>query len=530
MRKALALLTIFWILVLSTCAVFAQETKSQLTTRFDVIRNETAQGGNTKTRIANAYQELSDGMIGVYPVEALGTNTYTGSLVGLDAYNKRLVFIVFPNNNTGASTLNLNSIGASNIMKDSSGVWVALEADDIIASKLYRVYNDGSRWQIDLGGSGGGISGSGSADQIAVWDGTSSQTGFSTFTWDDTNKRFIAGNGTIGGGSYNFNFGNSTSIGSGSWNFTTSETSSLANTANNSFSSGWHNTIGDGSNAFSGSQSITTGTDNLNYGFYTNLSGIGGRIIWVSGDVAGGFVHSFSDPENTEGRKDSGIPYVTANAGAFNISRNTSSQTDGYGALARDGGILGGINNHLPVNSVRSVVIGGEAIVAPDAVTNTVFMPKFRFGLGTSASLTTDNTNNNVVVRNASTGEAELRSALTIGTPLESVSVTTTGGTVTLDFDLGDYDDAVQKMFIGSNTWATSKTLAFSNDTNARVFNFHFEVTNVAGTIVCSTCIMSDANWDSGSDTWTPAETGKYEMGGSWDGSAWKVKVLGPFN
>lgn len=461
-------------------------------------------------------------------VPASGTDTYSTNITSYTTLSNSVVYIKFANTNTTTATLTINGTLTDDLRMWDGDSWEALAAGQIDVNTIYKIAHQGSYFEMES--FGGGTTGSGSAGQIAVWDGTSSQTGSSTFTWDDTNKRLIAGNGTIGGGSYNFNFGNSTSIGSGSWNFTTAEESAIANTGNNSFSSGWHNTIGDGSNAFSGSQSITTGTDNLNYGFYTNLSGIGGRIIWVSGDVAGGFVHSFSDPENTEGRKDSGIPYVTANAGAFNISRNTSSQTDGYGALARDGGILGGLNNHLPVNSVRSVVIGGEAIVAPDAVTNTVFMPKFRFGLGTSASLTTDNANNNVVVRNSSTGEAEIRSALTIGTPLESVSVTTTGGTVTLDFDLGDYDDAVQKMFIGSNTWATSKTLAFSNDTNARVFNFHFEVTNVAGTIVCSTCIMSDANWDSGSDTWTPAETGKYEMGGSWDGSAWKVKVLGPFN
>lgn len=457
-----------------------------------------------------------------------GSDTYTVSITNVTAYSsgtpeRGIGFsIIFDTPSTGAWTLNVNDLGPI----PGNGVILA----DSVYRLEYNVVTDRFA-MISGGGVSGGITGSGSADQIAVWDGSSSQTGFSTFTWDDTNKRLIAGDGTIGGGSYNFNFGNSTSIGSGSWNFTTAEESSIANTGNNTFSSGWHNTIGDGSNAFSGSQSITTGTDNLNYGFYTNLSGIGGRIIWVSGDVAGGFVHSFSDPENTEGRKDSGIPYVTANAGAFNISRNTSSQTDGYGAMARDGGILGGINNHLPVNSVRSVVIGGEAIVAPDAVTNTVFMPKLRFGLGTSASLTTDNSNNNIVVRNASTGEAEIRSALTIGTPLESVSVTTTGGTVTLDFDLGDYDDAVQKMFIGSNAFSSSKTLAFSNNSNALFFNLHIDIT-VGAALVCSSCIMlsSESTWDSGSDTWTPTEDGKYELGGSWDGTAWKLKVLGPYN
>jgi len=142
-------------LVLSSFIGLAQETKTQLTTRFDVVRNA-GTGQNTAARIANAYQELSDGTIGVYPVVTSGTDTYTGSLIGLDAYTGRIVFATFPNNNTGASTLNLNSIGATAISKDVSGTWTALTADDILAGKLYRLYHDGTRWQIDLGGSGGG--------------------------------------------------------------------------------------------------------------------------------------------------------------------------------------------------------------------------------------------------------------------------------------------------------------------------------------------------------------------------------------
>lgn len=137
---------------------------------------------------------------------------------------------------------------------------------------------------------------------------------------------------------------------------------------------------------------------------------------------------------------------------------------------------------------------------------------------------------------NTGTDNAKFVSSATFTTskhPLESVSVTTTGGTITIDFDLGSADDGIQKIFLGSNTFSSSKTLAFSNATNAGVFNFHFEVTNVAGEIVCSTCIMVPAavsgTWDGGTDTWTPTEIGKYEMGGTWDGTAWKVKIIGPF-
>lgn len=134
----------------------AQESKPDLKTRFDVIRNETVAGANTKTRIANAYQELADGTLGIYPVSASGTDTYTGSLQGLDAYSGRIVFVSFANNNTGAATLNINAIGAGNIHKYDGG-WTALDVGDIIAGKLYRLYHDGTRFQIDLGGAGGSV-------------------------------------------------------------------------------------------------------------------------------------------------------------------------------------------------------------------------------------------------------------------------------------------------------------------------------------------------------------------------------------
>lgn len=140
-------------------SVLAQETKSELKTRFDVIRNETVTGANSKTRLANAYQELADGTISVYPVALTGTDTYSGSLQGLDAYTGKIVFVTFENANTGASTANIGGLGAVTIRKDVSGTWTALSSGDIVAGKLYRLYHDGTRFQIDLGGSGGsGIS------------------------------------------------------------------------------------------------------------------------------------------------------------------------------------------------------------------------------------------------------------------------------------------------------------------------------------------------------------------------------------
>jgi hypothetical protein len=108
---------------------------------------------------------------------------------------------------------------------------------------------------------------------------------------------------------------------------------------------------------------------------------------------------------------------------------------------------------------------------------------------------------------------------------LDETTTVTTGGTITLDLN-----SQKQRMFVGSATFATTKTVALSNASNALVFNFHFEVTNVAGTLVFpANFLMADSNFDTGTDTWTPPSTGKYELGGSYDGTNWKIKIAGPF-
>ena len=50
--------------------------------------------------------------------------------------------------NTGASTLNLDGLGASNIQKPSSGSFVALSANDIYTGGIVSVLWTGSLWQL----------------------------------------------------------------------------------------------------------------------------------------------------------------------------------------------------------------------------------------------------------------------------------------------------------------------------------------------------------------------------------------------
>lgn len=112
------------------------------------------------------------------------------------------------------------------------------------------------------------------------------------------------------------------------------------------------------------------------------------------------------------------------------------------------------------------------------------------------------------------------------GDVLDRATPSTAGSTITLDMN-----SQSQRIFVGSASFSSAKTIALSNTMNALVFNFHFEVTNVAAVLTCpNTFLMADDNWNGTSDQWTPPATGKYEMGGVFDGTNWKVKVVGPYN
>src|SRR5690606_22212954 len=63
-------------------------------------------------------------------------------------------------------------------------------------------------------------------------------------------------------------------------------------------------------------------------------------------------------------------------------------------------------------------------------------------------------------------------------TALDKLQVDTSGASITLDME-----SKSNRLFYGSASWATAKTLAVSNATNAVSFVFLFEITNTAGTL-----------------------------------------------
>lgn len=105
---------------------------------------------------------------------AAGTDTYTVVLIpSLQAYKEGLFLrIKFTNGNTGASTLNVNGLGALSIVKQDGS---ALSSGDIQAGKIYSLNHDGTNLVI-LGGAGTGFSGSGFANRITKWSDASTLT------------------------------------------------------------------------------------------------------------------------------------------------------------------------------------------------------------------------------------------------------------------------------------------------------------------------------------------------------------------
>lgn len=107
---------------------------------------------------------------------------------------------------------------------------------------------------------------------------------------------------------------------------------------------------------------------------------------------------------------------------------------------------------------------------------------------------------------------------------LTSASTSTAAGTITLDMS-----SQSMKMFVGSASFATPKTIAMSNTTGSLLFNLFINVTDVAAVItVPADWFMADIQFDG--TAWTPPETGRYELGGSFDGTNWWIKIQGPFS
>lgn len=90
-----------------------------------------------------AFPGAGTSLLGVASSVA-GTNTITASMTGLTAYTTGMVVIFTPANNcTGATTINIESLGAKSIVK---GDGTALESGDLQASTIHALIYDGTNF------------------------------------------------------------------------------------------------------------------------------------------------------------------------------------------------------------------------------------------------------------------------------------------------------------------------------------------------------------------------------------------------
>lgn len=112
------------------------------------------------------------------------------------------------------------------------------------------------------------------------------------------------------------------------------------------------------------------------------------------------------------------------------------------------------------------------------------------------------------------------------------LSVVTTAGTITLSFLVaaivsgGGTFSAIRRIFLGATSFAGPKTIALAASTESKIFDFYFQITNVAAVLTLpDSFILSDPlRWDPttpGSKTWSPLKIGKYKMHAVFDGTSW---------
>ncbi|WP_316815843.1 hypothetical protein [Pedobacter nyackensis] len=132
--------TVFALLTLNSTYGQVKATSSEINTGTDDDKFATALA-------LQGSKYLDQNGAKVSAVTAAGANTYTASInPAITAYSMGQVFYIkITTANTGASTLNLNGLGAKTLVKDASAVLVS---GDLLANKVYAVYYDGTNFQV----------------------------------------------------------------------------------------------------------------------------------------------------------------------------------------------------------------------------------------------------------------------------------------------------------------------------------------------------------------------------------------------
>lgn len=127
---------------LSTCITKDGQTTVTANIPFAGFKLTGVGAGTARTDAANVGNVQDNAICTIASVA--GTDTITGSLSpAITAYVKGMTFVLIPaNDNTGAATLNLNSVGAKDLKKNTGTAYAALAAGDLQAGQAYVVVFD----------------------------------------------------------------------------------------------------------------------------------------------------------------------------------------------------------------------------------------------------------------------------------------------------------------------------------------------------------------------------------------------------
>jgi len=107
---------------------------------------------------------------------------------------------------------------------------------------------------------------------------------------------------------------------------------------------------------------------------------------------------------------------------------------------------------------------------------------------------------------------------------LDALQITSSGATHTLNFA-----SKRERIFYGDASFTGSKTIALSNDSNAKVFNYHVTITTSAAITMPSSFSMdtNESRWSSGTKILTLTGSGDYLISGVYDlfSSEWRINA-----
>ncbi len=229
------------------------------------------------------------------------------------------------------------------------------------------------------------------ANQFLINDGTN-LLWTSNLTFNNTTRNLLIGSHTVSSTTNNIINGNGNSVTGGGWGIVSGE----SNTVNGG---GGDYIVGGQGNSVTKAGGLTFGFFNINQSPH---SFAGGTYSKANNGSFPAFVFGLQGSTGNE---------VNANSTAVNVSGNTGSQTAGHGSLAPLGVILGGRDHNIPVNSDRSVIIGGDGIKARAAETDQVYVPN----LNINTKPTRNDTLNQILARDSVTGKISFVKRSTLG-------------------------------------------------------------------------------------------------------------------